>query len=57
VHAKLAPRDSDGSATRWSPSYRSIVILGAEANVIRVILNESKTINYREMQQVKFVEK
>jgi hypothetical protein len=49
VHAKLAPRVSDGSGTRWSPSYRSIVVLRAEANITRVILNKSKAINHKEM--------
>jgi hypothetical protein len=42
---------------RWSPSYRSIIVLGAEANVARVILDKNGAINHREMQQTKFAEK
>jgi hypothetical protein len=57
IHAKLAPRASDGSSTRWSSSYRLIVILRAEASIIRVVLDESKAINHRKTQQMKFAKK
>jgi hypothetical protein len=56
-HPKLAPGASDGSGVRWSPSYRSIVALRAEANIIHKILNKSNTINKRKMQQMKIAEK
>jgi hypothetical protein len=57
IHVKLAPRASDGSSTRWSSSYRLIVILRVEASIVRVVLDESKAINYRKTQQMKFAEK
>jgi hypothetical protein len=57
MHAKLAPRASDGSITRWSSSYRLIVVLRAEASVIKVVLNENEAINHRKTQQMKFAEK
>jgi hypothetical protein len=39
---------------RWSPSYRLIVVLRAEASIVRVALNENETINHRKTQQTKF---
>jgi hypothetical protein len=57
IHAKLSPRASDVSSTRWSPSYGSVVVLEAEANIIQVVLNKGKAINQIKMQQTKFAEK
>jgi hypothetical protein len=56
-HAKLALGASDGSGMRWSPSYSFGVTLRAEANTVHKIFNKSKTINERNMQQMKIAEK
>jgi hypothetical protein len=56
VHAKLAPKASDGSSARWSSSYRLVVVLRAETSVTQVVLDKIEVSNHRRMQQKKFAE-